>query len=316
MPLICYQSLNSSAAKDHGLKATTTQNFTSQTHNNIFSSSTFPSYLQYPKPEKMQIEPVEGPANLLAMAPLNSMSKGSHTGPEMLDLVTGKALQFSVMASRIPNIGGMANGARPDVMVFGEIDSSHPDWSSLNDFMGKRIDQNFLYGKTCQAFSVHSENSGTKVIGIGTGWIAVEVVSLVVVFVHVPNNIAKNGGETADFYKKIFNAIPNVDIILGDTNQPSTKNYTVDCVNKGRGLNIYNYISNGPVIYPSDSFNKGYLGTNSNSKEMYDVAVYNTARINHIKIEYVSQLMTDTNSFGGGQAVAISDHMGMIVYVE
>lgn len=316
MTLICYQSLNSNSSKDHGLKATTTQKYTSDTHNNFFNSQTSSLYLEYPKQEKMSIEPTEGPANLIGMAPYDSMSKGSHDGIEMLSLVTGKALQFHEMASRIPNTFGIANGARPDVMVFGEVDSSHSDWYSLQYYAGKRIDQNRTYDKTCQAFSVHSENTGTKVIGWGIGWIAIEVVNLVAVFVHVPNKIAKDKYLTTEFYKQIFQEIKYFDVMLGDTNQPSTEDYTVDCINNATWGNDYKYISNDKILFTLDTYKKPYSGTNSNSKEMYDIAIYNdfTLKNKYIRLEYVSQLTTDTKS-GSSKAVAMTDHMGMIVYI-
>lgn len=306
--VLAYQSLNSNSSSSHGVKASNSQPFTRMTHNHSAQSSQ-PWKLDYPIAESCAPDvPVHGPAQLLPTAPMDYMDKGQHSDMEFLTMVEGMARQIYQVAFRSFN-------KTYDLLVLGELDSSHPEWSTMQSNAGSLFHSS-APNKACNCFSLHSAGSGAKneKIAEGTGWVAVKCGNVVAVFVHVPNAIAKDESAAILFYQKINNAVLGagkgaIDIIMGDTNQAKAS-FTPNVVSRALGM-VFKDAHAGDTIRPADAFNTSFGGTNATASKKYDVAVYNTASIKTIKMNYLSQF----SSVGKGVA-AVTDHMGVGVYIE
>lgn len=311
MPVvIAYQSLNSNSSVDHSISAANSQHFTRQTHEYYARNTPDPTALVYPTlatttPGYSPTIPVQGPAHLVDIAPSGSMGKGQHDDSEFVGLISGKMAQLHQTVHR-------AFQQPCDLLTIGELDSQHPQWAKAQLCTGA-----FLYSsskdKACNCFSVHGNSHINKFIAESTsaGWIAIECGSVVVVFVHVPNSIAKKSGDSQNFYSKMRDKVAkqgkSIDIIMGDTNQGSDK-FTPSVVSSASGSTFKD--AHAGAISPSDFFNKTVSGTNSNASKKYDVVVYNTATITSIQVEYISQF-----SPGSGGALAVTDHMGIVAKV-
>src|SRR5690606_36567331 len=128
------------------------------------------------------------------------------------------------------------------------------------------------------------------------------------------NAIAKDESAAILFYQKINNAVLGagkgaIDVIMGDTNQAKAS-FTPNVVSRALGI-VFKDAHTGDTISPADAFNTSFGGTNATASKKYDVAVYNTASIKKIKMNYFSQF----SSVGKGVA-AVTDHMGVGVYIE
>ena len=330
--LIGYQSLNSSSSSDHGASSTADQNFANLTHRNAYKSVSDMSdpdamdfVLEYPQGDDTNAI-YAGPSALKKTARPNAVARGEHTGAQLVTNVTAKAEQFRQIAGRIPDATGSGNGSLLDLMVLGEIDTSHPDWQSIHKLLGQPLGAPDHGTKTCQAFSVHPRSTSTKILGQDTGWVAVELASRMIVFVHVPNSIAKSRNCVTEFYKKIISKVGRLpDLVMGDTNQ-RTKGFTEECLNASYQNMNYATIDPGSTIHASDVYGREHVGTNSNGKMMYDVAVYSKAHFGIAPtMAYVSQFGVDKSKpvarqhVGGyeyidHEVVALTDHMGMIVH--
>jgi hypothetical protein len=313
MPVvIAYQSLNSNSSVDHSVTAANSQHFTRQTQDYYAQTTTKPTVLSYPTlstntPNYSPTIPVQGPPDLIDIAPKGSMKKGEHSDTEFAALIGGKMAQLHQGVYR-------AFGQPCDLLTIGELDSAHPQWSTLQQTVGA-----FLYStdqaKACNCFSVHGQAHINDVIAESksAGWIAVKCGSVVVVFVHVPNSIAKKVSDSQTFYAKMRDKVAkkghSIDLIMGDTNQGSDK-FTPNVVSAALGGSFRDAHA-GSSISPGDFFNKTVSGTNSNATKKYDVVVYNTATIKSIEVQYISQF-----SPSGYNAYAITDHMGVVVKVS
>lgn len=310
MPIIAYQSLNSNSSSEHGIGASNSQYFTRMTHNQLSSN---PSAWMLSLPTAPGISPdvpVYGPAHLISSAPTGFMNKGQHDNSSLLNMVEGKARQIYQNMYRA--FGGC------DLLVYGELDSSHSDWSSMQNNAGALLHTSSP-SKACNCFSVHSTNgSDNHILAEGVGWLAVLCYNIVVVFVHVPNAIAKNKGELVKFYQNIgftlhHGGAASIDVIMGDTNQPSS-NFTANAVTAALGVNFADaHPSN--TIEPYDSYQRSFGGTNSTATQKYDVAVYNTFSVKKAEVVYLSQT-SPTNSNNNIFTAAITDHMGIGLNIE
>lgn len=312
MPVvIAYQSLNSNSSADHSIGAANSQLFTRQTQNFYAKTTTKPTVLSYPTlstsvPGYSPTTPVEGPAELINIAPQGAMNKGEHSDTEFAALIGGKMAQLHQGVYR-------AFGQACDLLTIGELDSSHSQWSSLQQTVGS-----FLYStdqsKACNCFSVHGNSHISEVIAESksAGWIAVKCGTVVTVFVHVPNSIAKKAGDSQNFYSKMRDRVAkkghSIDLIMGDTNQGSDK-FTPNVVSAALGGSFKDAHASSSIS-PSDFYGKTVSGTNSNATKKYDVVVYNTATIKSIEVQYISQF-----SPSGHNAYAVTDHMGVVVKV-
>ncbi len=174
-----------------------------------------------------------------------------------------------------------------------------------------------IQAKACQNFSIYKGGAlPAKVLGAGEGWSAVESAGLVVVFVHVPNAIAKDRSQTIQFYEGIQTKLNGrvMDIVMGDTNQGSA-GFTPDCVSAALGTGGIRFVDAHPgkQITPIDSFQLTMAGTNSMLDKRYDVAVYNTRTVRIMKCDYFTQ---HVNSSATRTSKAVTDHMGIVIQVE
>jgi hypothetical protein len=254
-------------------------------------------------------EPVYGPAHLVSSAQKGFMNKGQHSDSSFLSMVEGKARQSH--QNLIRALGPC------DVMVFGELDASNNQWSSMQQNAGQLFATSSM-NKTCNCFSVHAAPNAIQMpVQEGTGWVAIKSGNVTAVFVHVPNAIAKNESQVADFYKEINNKLLHagmgqIDLIMGDTNQPRN-GFTQQAVSKAVG-NIFADAHPGSSIQPFDSHERSFGGTNSTGSIKYDVAVYNTATVRVEQMIYLSQC-TPVRNEQGHFAAAVTDHMGIGVKV-
>lgn len=304
--VIAYQSLNSNSSSNHGVSASNSQPYTGMAHNHSAQDSQ-PWALIMPTADSEDPHvPIHGPAQLVSTAPSGFMNKGQHSNAKFLSMVEGKARQLHQHLIRA--------FPRPcDLLVFGELDSNHVDWSSMQKNAGKLVHSS-TPSKTCNCFSVHSTGVLSNKIAEGTGWIAVSCANVVTVFVHVPNSIATQKDKLTVFYQNINNAVlgtgcGSIDLIMGDTNQAAS-GVTPEIVSKALNT-AFGDAHQGKSIAPVDSYQREFGGTNATATKKYDVAVFNKKTIKKIEATYLSQF-----SPVGSSVAAVTDHMGICVYVE
>lgn len=311
MPIFFYQSLNANASTKRGVGATNSQRFTRETHNRQAANAdawrlSMPTAGASVPPHV----PVHGPAQLVPSAPVGYMAKGQHDLGQFLSLVEGKARDTHQHLVR-------EFGRSSDLLVYGEMDASHGEWNGAQMHTGQLVCA-VSTGKACNSFSVHANLSAVhEPLGYGMGWVAVKSGNVNVVFVHVPNAIAKSADKAARFYQDINQQLVAsgkgaIDLVMGDTNQ-SSDGFTPKAVSKAVGA-LFANAHQGGAVEPMDSYGKSFGGTNSNAQQMYDVAVYNTATIRLSKVAYLSQGSTVGHG-GTNKAAAITDHMGLAVEV-
>lgn len=329
--VIAYQSLNSNTSSEHGLAASTAQKFQRAAHKTL--AELYPDgsgALKYPTNPQIDSElALQGPAELVSVADKNYLDgknerkrkrSDSDDGEkirleaaqtEMLSMVEGKARQIHQMAHR-------AMAKQCDLIVFGELDSSHPDWASISKAAGDNIHVS-KRKKACHNFSIHGPTSTAKPIAEGEGWCAARCSGILAVFVHVPNNIAGVKAGATKFYKDIKNTLLTtsgggiVDVFIGDTNQPRAS-FSPEVISTGMDQTYRDAHSSGSSINPTDTWSKSgvtHKGTNSANSKKFDVAVYNTSTVRNIEVKYFSQF-----SFTTDQAAAYTDHMGVLVKVD
>lgn len=296
MPLIAYQSLNANSSKSAGLSSIRMQRFTRETNARVTELKH--EALVLPHDTRDLATPIEGPANKVRIAELAS---SSHTyevfGAQIALTWQNFQRQFAAM---------------PDVMVIGELDMSHPEMVGLVGGEGVAV-SSFSARKACQSFTAISQGplaAQIKLLKSGTGYVGYSVGGLVVVFVHVPNAIAKSRNETETFYFQIAHALNVqgnvIDLVLGDTNQGSF-GFTADALNTAFGTSAYRNAVDAPSVSPIDNWNVTQGGTNSVATRMYDIAVYRSDLVELKQAaSYVSQ------SSGG---VTATDHCGLAVEV-
>ncbi|UTA49315.1 hypothetical protein L1F30_07185 [Simiduia sp. 21SJ11W-1] len=311
MPIFFYQSLNASCASDRGIAATNSQRFTRATHNFQAASGTdWRLAMPVAGPQVPPSVPVHGPAQLVGSAPQGHMAKGNHDINSFLSMVEGKARDTHQHLVR-------EFGRSCDLLVYGEMDASHGDWHGSRVHTGQLVCA-VSTGKACNSFSVHANLSAQhEPLGYGMGWVAVRSGNVNVVFVHVPNSIAKSDDKTVRFYQDINQRLVAagkgaIDLVMGDTNQGG-KDFTRTMVSRAVG-SVFANAHTEKGIAPIDAHNRVFGGTNSNAQQMYDVAVYNTATLSLGRHAYLSQGATVSHG-SQNKAAAITDHMGLAVEV-
>ncbi|HEY4251403.1 MAG TPA: hypothetical protein VGM87_09380 [Roseomonas sp.] len=296
MPTIAYQSFNANSSSTHGLASISSQNFTRQT--NAHATGQGHQALVLPHISGHLTSPVEGPAHL---RPVESLS-----GPQT---VTTFGAQVSLAFQNFYR----SLGSMPDIMVVGELDTSHPDFTGMVGGTGVSTTAH-PSKKACQSFTAISQNavaSGISFLDSGEGYVVYAVGALVVVFVHVPNRIATKSDQTAQFYLDIAGSLGGkakyIDLIIGDTNQPSF-NFSAQVLNQAFNTNAYVNASSQANVSRYDSWNVPAGGTNSVGTKVYDIAVYRSD-INILRHSpvYISQ---------SAGAVTVTDHCGLALSIE
>ena len=293
MPIIAYQSLNANSSTSHGLASMSFQRFTRDANAHATGGGHQALVLPH-EPTNLQ-DAYHGPAHL---RPVESLTGGQ------------PASAFGAQVSLAYQNFYRAIGAMPDLMVVGEFDASHPDFSGMLGGSGMTVTAHPAR-KACQSFSAISQNAVASNIGFlggGEGYVAYSVGDLVVVFVHVPNRIATSAHETQQFYLNIAHSLgargKYIDLIIGDTNQPRF-NFSAEVLNLAFGTTAYVNASSQSGISKFDNWNVTEGGTNSVGTKMYDVAVYRS----------------DIDQLTGGPiyisqssgAVTVTDHCGLAV---
>ena len=166
-------------------------------------------------------------------------------------------------------------GGMPEVC--GEMDMSHPDFTGLVVDDNVKI-ESFAATKACQSFTAISQAPlGCKAVMQGEGCVVYLVERVVVVFVHVPNRIARDAKLTQQFYWGIAESIKGhggiIHLVIGDTNQGSA-GFTTDVLNAAFSTRAYSNASSSGQIEKIDNCNVMERGTNSIGTKMYDVCVY------------------------------------------
>ena len=330
--VIAYQSLNSNCSSEHGLDASTSQPFLRKAQD-MLATLYRPGSGALNYPAAPMIEPhvaVQGPAELVPVAKADFMNvdklsrkrKGLEIDDEseqtmqearvkMLSMVEGKARQIYQHSFR-------EFGEQCDLVAFGELDSAHPDWHTLGAAAGKSVHVSSA-PKACNCFSLHSSGATVKATPLaeGTGWCAVRCNGVLVVFVHVPNDVARERPKAIKFYNDIGTALLTasgggvIDVVMGDTNQSSPV-FSPEVISAGLGGSFKDGHGTG-LISGSDTWSDNkvvHKGTNSVNDKKFDVAVYNTTTVATISVCYLTQF-----SIAARQAAAYTDHMGLLVKV-
>ena len=348
--VIAYQSLNSNSSTEHSLDASTSQPFLRQAQRTLASLYQQGSgALKYPT--SMEIDPhvaLQGPAQLVPLAGPTFMDvqkpsrkrKRSETSEDasenpskkpkpseavdevdqayqqarlqMLGMTEGKARQIYQQTYR-------EFGERCDLVVFGELDSTHPDWHSMSAAAGQRIHVS-NYPKACNCFSLHNSGAEIKAQPLvdGDGWCAAKCNGVLVVFVHVPNSVATKREAAIKFYNNIGTQLLTatgggvIDVVMGDTNQASEV-FSPSVISLGLAGDFKDGHASGSVT-ATDTWSPvgvSHRGTNSVNTKKFDVAVYNTVTVSKMSVRYISQLSVVLR-----QSAAYTDHMGLLVKVE
>jgi hypothetical protein len=294
MPIVAYQSFNANVSTTHDFNSMKFQRFTKDTNAHMTGQGN--DVLEYPTNRAILDVPIEGPAY---KRPISRLESDQHTvgvfGSHICQMWQHFVRQF---------------GRMPDLMVIGEMDSSHQDFKTMVSGDNLRFDA-FPNAKACQSFSAICQNpEGGRVTAVaaGVGYVVYSVADLNMVFVHVPNEIATNQPAMQKFYSQIANELTRggkvIHVVLGDTNQ-QRPNFTADVLNAAFGVTTYQTaaLSASPV----DVYQGVAGGTNSNASKMYDVAVYRSDVLELKKIAYISQSAT---------SVTVTDHAGLGIHVE
>ncbi len=301
-PVFAYQSLNANSSHEHNIKSLNSQPHTIMAHDHFATEKSDAYILHYSAPV--------GPPMGWKPSPAGAMDKGKHNDQEFSLLLGNKVLQIS------ENIAYVF-GKRPDLLSFGEVDSTHPQLADFNAQAGTPLPMSKVQAKACQNFSVYrSGGLPGQILGADVGWSAALCAGLVVVFVHVPNAIAKDRAQTIQFYKSIQSKLNGrvIDIVMGDTNQGSPE-FTPECVTAAIGTAGIRYVDAHPGgdIQPIDSRFLTISGTNSKLNKKYDVAVYNTRTVRIVQCGYFSQHARAGDTLF---SKAVTDHLGIVIKVE
>ena len=293
MPIIAYQSFNANSSSNHGTQALSFQRFTKDT--NVNTKKRKAEVLEYPQDPTDLATPIEGPA---FKKEVPFLDKSMHTVN-----VFGNHIS-QVWQHFVRELGGM-----PNIMVIGELDSSHTDFKTIVGGSNVVI-ESFAQKKACQSFTAISQGgTGSQIaeISTGVGYVAYSVQGLNVVFVHVPNEFATNAEKVKNFYAKIAQDLNSggkvIHLVLGDTNQKSL-NFTANALNSAFSTTAYKTAASQASLI--DTYPLLTTGTNSTGKEMYDVAVYRSDLIDMDKAVYISQSPT---------GITVTDHCGLGVVV-
>ena len=297
MPIIAYQSLNANSSSSANLASIKMQRFTKKTNQRV--TTHHHEALVLPHNSQDLATPLQGPANKVPIAELESTS---HTVEVFGSQIALSWQNFQRELS-----------AMPDIMVIGELNLSDPSLVNMVNGAGVTI-KSFEAKKACQSFTAVSQGAlaaQIKPLQSGTGYVGYSVGGLVVVFVHVPNAIARSKNATEAFYYKVAHHLNThghiIDLVIGDTNQGSF-NFTANALNIAFRTHAYTNATDLPSVSPIDNFNVTQGGTNSVATKMYDIAVYRSDTV------VLKQATAYLSQSSGG--VTVTDHCGLAVEIE
>ncbi len=318
MPLIAYQSFNANSSKEHGLAATSLQQFTKQTNTHVTQKKH--KALVLPSDARNLATPIEGPANLVPVKPLpdKKRKRGDDNDgkPAAKRVKSDEPLEQTgpVFGSHISSMFQhffRQFGKMPSILVCGEFDTSHPDFSDVVGSNEMEVEAHPSQ-KACQSFSSFSPSAnGNKCVAEGNGYVVYSVSNMNIVFVHVPNAIAKKKEATKKFYKDIAQELLSngkiIHLVIGDTNQGSA-DYTKQALNDAFATTAYTNALQGKTVTKIDNYNVKEGGTNAKGTQLYDVAVYRSDVVElKTPVAYISQ---------SSNAVTVTDHCGLAVSIE
>lgn len=296
MPIIAYQSFNSNSSTSHGLDSLRFQHFTKLTNESVTKKGQ--QALVLPSDPNNLTMAIEGPADLMDIEPLTDSQP-----------VTAFGGQISLVGQNLKRaLGGM-----PDILVLGEMDSSHSDFKTISSDKDVKY-EHVKTERANQSFTAIipvQNNMWISRICHDEGYVIYNVFKFGVAFVHVPNNIAKDETKVANFYSNIYNKVVQeggtLDLVIGDTNQTNS-DFTVGVLSSLYPKDKYVNAAPSGNIELVDNYKNSVSGTNSTGSKMYDVAVYRSARVKLTAgPAYISQ------SSGG---ITVTDHCGIGVNIE
>jgi hypothetical protein len=322
MPLIAYQSFNANSASEHDLSSAAMQTFTIDTNKYVTGQGQQALVLPY-IPGNLTL-PVQGPAQLLPINPLGpkpekESRKRKHDDSGDDDTPPAKVTKIGDHSALV--LGSQISlawqnfyrefGEMPAIMVCGELDASHSDFKKLVD------DENISTTpipskKAAQSFTAYTSNGIAAVkLGAGDGFVAYSIGTLNIVFVHVPNAIAKKEDKTISFYKNIAQSLLTggkiIHLVIGDTNQ-GRADFTADALNSAFQTKAYRSALAGRNIRKIDNYGVTERGTNSTGTSLYDVAVYRSDIVEIKKdVAYLSQSSSGTT---------VTDHCGLGIAID
>jgi hypothetical protein len=311
MAIFLYQSFESNTNHQHDAKSFAAQQHTLTTHERwAGNNASGTGALVYPLPSQSVLDrdnghmkAVKGPPNMVDTAAANAIYSG-YDPAAFVELMQNKVLNNRQALIR-------QFGRAPDVTAFGELDGNNGDLNWMSSHVGPLLGASSI-ANACQNFTVYANNMGNiTTLGSGIGWYAIRYLDISVLFVHVPNNLARSRTRQTQFYSDIRNTIGVVDLVMGDTNQ-NTKMITVQAVTTAFGVEYANAFVD-EKISPIDAEGIRLMGTNATATKMYDVAVYRKQTIRFKSIAYLTQQARMPSD----QLVAsTTDHMGLAVEVE
>ena len=294
MPIIAYQSFNANSSSNHHTLALASQPLTRSTDGNMRKRGH--EVLEYPQDPNNLNSPIEGPAFKRRIV---TVEKKRYTSTVFGNHISQVWQHFQ------RELGGM-----PNIMVIGELDSSHSDFKQIVKGTDLLVEA-FPQKKACQSFSAISQSETGSLISqvaTGIGYVAYSVSGLNVVFVHVPNDFATNASKVEVFYQQIAEEFKSggkiIHLVMGDTNQKSL-DFTARALNGAFKTTTYKTAASKAELV--DTYPLLKTGTNSTGKEMYDVAVYRSDLVEMEKAVYISQSPT---------GITVTDHCGLGVVVK
>ncbi|GBQ91550.1 hypothetical protein AA23498_1215 [Acetobacter nitrogenifigens DSM 23921 = NBRC 105050] len=332
MPIIAYQSFNANARTvvPFNYDSMLNQHFTRNTNDKVTQGKHYS--LQLPvTPDNCMSEAVIGPANLVRVKKLPAASSRR--------IAKEKAQPRAIFGEHVAQIWQNCirrmGQLKPDILVCGELYAPanlptrnaavSPDSQiATRAFKSLNPEKPNSYYRSCNTFTAFSEvGARSQEVASGYGFVVYKLDDLIVAFVHVPNDKCDNEQAMVTFYKGVAQAAKSVflDVVVGDTNQPSP-DFTRRVLNIAFGekqqytnamaadIEARRLTTIDTLVSDGDPRNGGSVspavraGTNSNSQEMYDVAVFRGAAVGVVDAFYISQSAT---------GVTVTDHCGICV---
>jgi hypothetical protein len=341
MPIIAYQSFNANSSNDHSLAATSFQFHTLKANKTALKSRQYVlTHPVLPLGDANMVDAVEGPPNrerVQKLVPPEEEPKGGRKrrrDPDDEEEAKAEAarakrrkvmqdtrlVQGTHLAAIFQRVQRLMS-AMPDLLVVGELDVSHKDYSGQLVTDPRVLVTAHRNDMACQSFSSFSNTAGSsqaKLLHAGVGSVVFSVANTTIAFVHVPNAIAGDKEETRLFYEQIRQDLLKetkacIHMIVGDTNQPGFGHTVASLAGMATPESCSYDIAHGNRATLSDTHVYGpgganqhmvVKGTNSVGTKMFDVAVFCKACVRIDDVQHFSQ---------SGTGTTVTDHAGLVV---
>jgi hypothetical protein len=225
---------------------------------------------------------------------------------------------------------------RPSVMVLGEVSaltsglipsSNVPFTDADVEYQVKTEEYNLQLGM-CQRFTAHSVYPGDDFcvpVSSGPGYVTLKIEEIPIVFVHVPNEIAKHSSTKyiIEFYKNIFSECLQITgklpgCVMGDTNQRrriQTQTAINSLVDNKAEWDAFNIEKQAWITIPtSRGTAEGYhskKGTNSVESKDFDIIVFDSSRF-----DALGWYFTRSVNIGTKEIYIYTDHLGLVLDIR